>query len=96
MHLFDDAFVRQFGDRAINIHRAFRGAHAVRDALDDGARWIGATAHMLDAATDRGRVLVRKPLLLPDGAFLATAIDLLRPVEQKIVAGGVMRWVYER
>jgi len=122
MHLFDDAFVRQFGDRAINIHPAylpldqnedvvcipglgadgygeqpaFRGAHAVRDALAAGATWIGATAHMLGAATDRGRVLVRKPLRLPEGTDLAGAIDLLRPVEQKVVAGGIMRWVYER
>lgn len=120
MHLFDDAFVRQFGDRTINIHPAylpldqnkdvvavptrggngeqpaFRGAHAVRDALAAGATWIGATAHMLGAATDRGRVLVRKPLLLPENADIATAIDLLRPVEQKVVAGGIMRWVYER
>jgi len=121
MHLFDDAFVRQFGERAINIHPAylpldqnedvvavpmrgggdgeqpaFRGARALRDALAAGAKWTGATAHMLGAATDRGRVLVRKPLLLPEGVDLATAIDLLRPVEQKVVAGGIMRWVYER
>jgi phosphoribosylglycinamide formyltransferase-1 len=121
MHLFDDAFVRQFGERTINIHPAylpldqtedvvcvpdrgdgygqqpaFRGAHAVRDALAAGAKWTGATAHMLGAATDRGRVLVRKAVRLPEGADPAAAIELLRPVEQKVVAGGIMRWVYER
>jgi phosphoribosylglycinamide formyltransferase-1 len=75
---------------------AFRGAHAVRDALAAGAKWTGATAHMLGAATDRGRVLVRKAVRLPEGADPAAAIELLRPVEQKVVAGGIMRWVYER
>jgi hypothetical protein len=51
---------------------------------------------MLGAATDRGRVLVRKAVRLPEGADPAAAIELLRPVEQKVVAGGIVRWVYER
>jgi len=117
MHLFDDAFVRAFGDRAINIHPAylpldqteamvmfpdgsdapaFRGARAIQDALAHGGGWAGATSHTLSLEADSGRVLVRKPLRLPDGADLATAIELLRPVEQKVVAGGIMRWVYEQ
>jgi phosphoribosylglycinamide formyltransferase-1 len=75
---------------------AFRGAHAVQDVLGSGARWIGATAHALSLEADRGRVLARKPLRLPDGADLDATIGLLRPVEQKVVAGGIMRWVYER
>lgn len=117
MHLFDHAFVRAFGDRAINIHPAylpldqsedevvfpdgsdapaFRGAHAIQDALAHGNGWTGATSHALSLEADSGRVLVRKPLRLPQNADLATAIELLRPVEQKVVAGGIMRWVYER
>ncbi len=117
MHLFDDAFVGRFADRAINVHpaylpfeqqndevalsdgtylRAFRGAHAVRDAVRADARWIGATAHGLSVETDRGRVLVRKPVRLPEGADLHAAIELLRPVEHTVMAGGIMRWVYER
>ncbi|MDQ2991324.1 MAG: GNAT family N-acetyltransferase [Candidatus Eremiobacteraeota bacterium] len=117
MHLFDDAFVRRFADRTINIHPAFlpfaqqddevalsdgtylpafRGAHAVREALRAGAGWIGATAHELSIEADRGRVLVRKPMRLPAGADLDGAMTLLRPIEQKVVAGGIMRWVYER
>ncbi len=117
MHLFDDAFVRRFGDRAINIHpaylpldqrsdevalsdstyqAAFRGAHAVRDAVRAGASWIGATAHELSLVADRGRILVRKPVRLPAGVDLEVATGLLRPVEHKVVASGIMRWVYER
>ncbi len=123
MHLFDETFVRTFGDRAINIHPAylpldqnaemvtcpgrtggdeadeqpaFRGAHAVRDALNAGAKWTGATAHELSVGADRGRVLVRKPVRLPAGADLDAAMTLLRPVEHKVVAGGIMRWIYER
>jgi phosphoribosylglycinamide formyltransferase-1 len=75
---------------------AFRGARSIQDALRFGARWIGATSHELSLEADRGRVLVRKPLRLPEGAGLDEAIALLRPVEQRVVAGGIMRWVFER
>ncbi len=41
---------------------AFRGPHAVRDALAASSPWVGATLHRVTTATDRGPVLARKPL----------------------------------
>ncbi len=75
---------------------AFRGAHAVRDAIAAGAPWFGATAHRVSLATDRGDVLVRVPLALPRDATLGGAMGLVRPVEFAVVAAAIRRWTYER
>ncbi len=76
--------------------RAFRGAHAVADALAAGSRWIGATVHRLQAEMDRGAVMAREPLALPEGADEAMAMQALRPVEHRVVETAVRRWLDER
>lgn len=76
--------------------RAFRGPRAVRDALQSGARWTGATVHAVTADTDRGPVLVRKPLHIAPEEAESVVMERLHPVEHQLVRSGVMRWVYER
>lgn len=76
--------------------KAYRGARAVRDALADDVRWIGATAHLVNAATDRGEVLVRKPLLFEPRVTTDLALEALHPLEHRVVNGAIMRWLYER
>jgi phosphoribosylglycinamide formyltransferase-1 len=75
---------------------AFRGAHAVRDALAWGAKWVGASSHRVTLDADRGPVLVRKPLALLEGDTEASIMERLHPLEHRMLAGGIMRWVYER
>ncbi|MDQ6930991.1 MAG: GNAT family N-acetyltransferase [Candidatus Eremiobacteraeota bacterium] len=75
---------------------AFRGAHAVRDALAAGSRWVGATAHRVTAGTDRGPVLVRKPVAVAAGWTQAEVMQRLRPVEHAVLLGGIRRWLLER
>lgn len=75
---------------------AFRGAHALRDALAAGCRWTGASSHRVTLNTDRGPILVRRPLAIePDDGEEALAARL-HPLEHRVLAGGIMRWVYER
>lgn len=78
------------------ITPAFRGAHAVRDALAWGAKWVGASSHRVTLDADRGPVLVRKPLALQPGDTEASIMERLHPLEHRMLAGGIMRWVYER
>lgn len=75
---------------------AFRGAFAVRDALAAGSSWIGATVHAVTPATDRGPVLVRKPLRVNPGEGEAQLMERLHAVEHRLVPAGVTRWLYER
>lgn len=79
-----------------SVTPAFRGARAVRDALAWGSRWSGATCHRVTLDTDRGPVLVRSPLALADGETEASVMERLHPLEHRVLAGGIMRWVYER
>jgi phosphoribosylglycinamide formyltransferase-1 len=79
-----------------SVTPAFRGAHAVRDALAWGSRWVGASAHRVTLEADRGPVLVRKPLALEPGDTQERIMERLHPLEHKVLAGGIMRWVYER
>ncbi len=75
---------------------AFRGPHAVRDAIAKGSRWIGATVHRVTADADRGPVLARLPLSLQPGEEEPHALERLHAVEHVLVPRAVMRWVYER
>jgi phosphoribosylglycinamide formyltransferase-1 len=84
----------QFSDGSITP--AFRGAHAVRDALAWGSRWVGASSHMVTLEADRGPVLVRKPMPIQTGEKIESIMERLHPLEHRILAGGIMRWVYER
>lgn len=75
---------------------AFRGARAVRDALESGSHWVGASSHLVTLEADRGPLLVRKPLALQPGDTVESIMERLHPLEHRMLAGGIMRWVYER
>ena len=73
---------------------AFRGAHAIRDALVAGSRWYGATAHRVGVDVDRGDVLARRPLPLKQGSQEA-ALAELRSTEHGVLISAIQRWTYE-
>jgi phosphoribosylglycinamide formyltransferase-1 len=75
---------------------AFRGAHAVRDALAAGAAWTGASVHHVTSEVDRGTIVVRTPLPLDGCSDYADVVAKLRPVEHAAVSAAIRRWVFER
>lgn len=75
---------------------AYRGARALADALADRSRWIGATSHRVTAQADRGPVLVRKPLAIEPDDDKEAVEKLLRPIEHRVLLGGIRRWVLEQ
>ena len=74
---------------------AFRGAHAVRDALAASSPWVGATLHLVTPATDRGPVVARKPLRVVPGEDEARLMARLHPLEHRVVAAGITRRLFE-
>ncbi len=74
----------------------FRGARAVRDALRAGSSWVGASMHQVTMDTDRGRVLVRKPLRVQPGETEEEVFARLHPIEHEVVGRAIYRWLYER
>jgi phosphoribosylglycinamide formyltransferase 1 len=75
---------------------AFRGARAVRDALAAGSAWVGATLHRVTPDTDRGPLMVRKPLRVRDGEGEPALMERVHEIERDVVRAGVMRWLYSR
>jgi phosphoribosylglycinamide formyltransferase 1 len=75
---------------------AFRGAHAVRDAIAAGSSWSGASVHLVTPQTDRGPVLARRPARIAPGEDEAAVLARLHPIEHELVATGIRRWFYER
>jgi phosphoribosylglycinamide formyltransferase 1 len=75
---------------------AFRGARAVRDALAANSPWVGASVHAVTAATDRGRVLARKPLRVVGGEEEEAVLARLHPIEHQLVGIAIRRWLFER
>ena len=56
--------VRAFEHRIINIHPsllpAFRGAHAIEQALEYGVKVFGVTIHYVDSELDGGRIIAQR------------------------------------
>jgi phosphoribosylglycinamide formyltransferase-1 len=71
MRILGPGFVRAFPDRIVNTHPsllpAFRGAHAVRDALDYGVKVTGCTVHLVDEEVDHGPVLFQSAVPVEAG-----------------------------
>jgi len=64
MRILSGAFLAGWPGRVVNTHPsllpAFRGAHAVRDALDYGVRVTGCTVHLVDEQVDHGPIIAQQ------------------------------------
>ena len=74
---------------------AFRGPHALRDALHAGVPCVGASLIEITADVDRGPLLARKALPLRPHEDLESALQRLHSVEQEVVREGILRWAGE-
>ncbi len=63
MRVLGTPFVKKWQGKMLNIHPSllpdFKGAHAVRDALDAGAKETGCTVHLVTEALDSGPIIAR-------------------------------------
>ncbi|HKW44875.1 MAG TPA: formyltransferase family protein [Candidatus Eremiobacteraceae bacterium] len=73
--------------------RVFRGAHALRDALEAGVTMTGATLIEITPEIDRGYVLARRTFAFADGDDEKKALERLHDVEREVVREGVLVWL---
>jgi phosphoribosylglycinamide formyltransferase-1 len=78
------------------ITPVFRGAHALRDALDAGVTTTGASLIEITPAVDRGPLLARRAMALRHGDDEKKALDRLHDVERDVVREGVSAWLRAR
>lgn len=88
-----------FPDRLLNTHPAllpaFKGWHAVRDALDAGVKVTGCTVHIATEELDEGPILAQEAVPVLPGDTEATLQERIKEVERvlypdtikKVIAG---------
>jgi phosphoribosylglycinamide formyltransferase-1 len=81
-------FVDAFGGRAVNTHPsllpAFKGWHAVRDALEHEVKVTGCTVHLVTADVDEGPILAQEAVPVLDGDTEATLHERIKAVERRL------------
>jgi len=88
----DDTVALPDGTRS----KVFRGARALRDAIEERVTMTGATLMRITTEVDRGPVLARRTLeLLPDDDE-RSALERLHPIEQQVVRDGILAWLESR
>ena len=64
MRIVGDVLLGAYGGRIINIHPsllpAFKGAHAIEEAVAYGVKVYGVTIHWVDATLDGGRIIAQR------------------------------------
>ncbi|MFH0754460.1 MAG: phosphoribosylglycinamide formyltransferase [Candidatus Omnitrophota bacterium] len=78
MRILSPVFIKAFPNHIINIHPAllpaFKGAHAIKDALEYGVRVSGVTVHFVDEQMDHGAIIAQEAVLVdPKDSFDALA-----------------------
>jgi len=88
MRMLSPGMVRKYHNRVINIHPsllpAFKGTHAIKDALDARARSTGVTVHFVDAEMDHGTIILQEKVEIKKEDTLATLEKRIHAVEHKL------------
>jgi phosphoribosylglycinamide formyltransferase 1 len=89
MRVLTATFLSRWPDRVVNVHPsllpAFRGAHAVDDALAAGVSTTGVSVHLVDELVDHGPLLAQESVdILPDDTR-DTLLGRLHAVEHRLL-----------
>jgi len=85
MRILSPDVVFRYEDRIINVHPsllpAFPGAKAYRQALEEGVRIAGVTAHYVTTDLDQGPIITQRAFDLPDDAGIEDVRERGQPLE---------------
>lgn len=89
MRLVSGDFLANWPHRVINTHPsllpAFRGAHAVREALEWGVKVTGCTVHLVDEEVDHGPIVAQQPVEVRDDDTELTLHERIKRVEHDLL-----------
>jgi phosphoribosylglycinamide formyltransferase 1 len=86
--VLDGSFFRRYPDRVLNTHPAllpaFRGWHAVADAVAAGVKVTGCTVHLATEEVDEGPILAQEAVPVMPGDTVATLHERIKTVERRL------------
>jgi phosphoribosylglycinamide formyltransferase 1 len=89
--------VDAFPDRVLNSHPAllpaFRGWHAVRDALAHGVKVTGTTIHLVTPEVDEGPILAQEAVTVRDDDTEDTLHERIKQVERRLYPATIRRYL---
>ena len=89
MKILTDRFLSHWPGRVVNTHPsilpAFRGAHAVREALEWGVRLTGCTVHLVDEQVDHGPILAQRAVEVHEDDDEASLHERIKAVEHALL-----------
>jgi phosphoribosylglycinamide formyltransferase-1 len=91
---------KAFPGQMINTHPAllpaFKGWHAVRDALNAGVRVTGCTVHVMTEEMDEGPILAQETVDVLPGDTEESLHERIKEVERRLLPATIRRLVEER
>ena len=88
-----------FRGRVLNTHPAllpaFKGWHAVRDALAAGVKVTGMTVHIATAEVDDGPILAQEAVEVLPGDTEGTLHERIKQVERRLYPATIRRFIEE-
>lgn len=98
MRLLGDSFVTRWNDKLLNIHPsllpAFKGAHAIRDALAAGVKITGCTVHFVRSDMDSGPIILQEAVKVLPGDTEVTLAARVLEMEHRCYAQA-LKWFCE-
>lgn len=89
MKILPESFVSALSGKLINTHPSllpeFKGAHAVRDAIQAGATKTGVTIHYVDAGVDTGPIIVQEELQILPGESEEELHERIKVIERALL-----------
>ena len=99
MRIIGDTLLSRYSGKIINIHPsllpAFRGAHAVEQAVEYGVKVYGITIHWVDETLDGGRIIAQRAFEY-DGNDPEEVHRLGQVIEHKLYVETINRILYEQ
>lgn len=100
MRILSPTFVKQYRKRILNIHPsllpAFKGAHAIKDALDYKASFTGVTVHFVDEKMDHGPVILQKQVKIRSSDTLASLEKRIHDLEHRLYPQAIKLFLAEK
>jgi phosphoribosylglycinamide formyltransferase-1 len=97
MTVLDKPMFDAFPDRVLNTHPAllpaFRGAHAVEEALAYGVKVTGCTVHVATLEVDAGPILAQEAVAVLPGDTAESLHERIKAVERRLYPATIKEFI---